>query len=132
MSYTWLPPLLNQIADVAGLDAALALANARGGSRVSFPAKLPKEHWLIDCVGHDAAALICEEFRGGNYGGQVDLPVGPTGSANAVRRAVDQMIKDGMSADQIAMKMKVHRTTVFRRKANLCLKDNQPDLFSTD
>lgn len=129
MSYTWLAPLLSEIAEVAGLDAALALAAARGGSRVSFPAKLPKTHWLIDCVGLEAATLICEEFRGGTYGGVVDLPVGPTGSANAVRREVDRMIKAGMSADQIAMKMKVHRTTVFRRKANLGLKDNQPDLF---
>ncbi len=132
MSYTWLAPLLNQIAEVAGLEAALALAAERGGSRVSFPARLPQKHWLIDCVGKEAAELICEEFRGGNYGAAVDLPVGPTGTANALRRDVDRMIRDGVSPDQIAMKMKVHRTTVFRRKANLGLKDNQPDLFDRD
>ena len=142
MSYSWLPPLLNTVADVAGLEAALALADARGGSRVSFPAKPPKGHWLIDCVGQSEAELICEHFRGGNSGRAVDVPVGPVSAANVVRRQIDQMLRAKVSPDEIAMKLKVHRTTVFRRKANLepegkrpdylQRKDNQLDLFNRD
>lgn len=116
MTYTWLPPLLNEIADVAGMDAALAMARARGGSRISIPAKCPPDHWIVQACGPDAAQKICDHFRVGNKGAVVDLPLGPNGSAEATRRRVDQMIRDGVPADQIARDAGVHRTTVFRRK----------------
>jgi len=139
MSYTWLPPLLNTIADVAGLDAALAIADARGGSRVSFPKNLGGDHWLVQCVGNEAAALLCDHFRNSINGGVVDIPVGPVSAANVVRRKIDQMLRNDVSPDEIARTLRVHRTTVFRRKANLepagkrpdylHAKDNQLDLF---
>ena len=129
MSYSWLPPLLNEIADVAGVEAALALADARGGSRVSIPAKAADTHWLVETLGRDSADKICEHFRSGYGGSVIDLPVGPSSSANATRKKVDQMIRDGVSADKIAQITRVHRTTVFRRKSKLRPCDNQPDLF---
>ena len=39
-----LPPLLNEIAEVAGVVAALAIAEARGGTRVHLPARAPDGH----------------------------------------------------------------------------------------
>ncbi|WP_224825615.1 hypothetical protein [Cognatishimia sp. MH4019] len=129
MSYSWLPPLLNEIADIAGIDAAIAISNVRGGSRVSIPAKAPDGHWLVDAVGRESADKICEHFRSGYGGAVIDLPVGPKSAANETRKKVDQMIRDGVSADKIAQTMNVHRTTVFRRKAKLSPDENQPDLF---
>ena len=102
MSYSWLPPLLNEIADVAGVEAALALADARGGSRVSIPAKAADTHWLVVTPGRDSADKTCEHFRSGYGGSVIDLPVGPSASANATRKKADQMIRDGVSADKIA------------------------------
>lgn len=122
MSYSWLPPLLNEIADVAGVDAALALAEARGGSRVSFPARVKKGHWLIDAVGEDAAEKLCDHFRTGTghgTGAVLDLPIGPSSSAFKTRRKVDALIKSGLSADKIAVEAGVHRNTVFRRKREM-------------
>lgn len=81
MSYDWLPPLLAEIAEVAGLDAALAMADARGGSRITIPARPRPDHWLVQAVGVDAAKLIADHFRVGNSGLIVELPVGPTGAA---------------------------------------------------
>lgn len=136
MSKTWLPPLLNEIADVAGLDAAIAISDARGGSRVTIPAKVKDDHWLVRACGKEAAEKLCDHFRSGNQGATIDLPVGPTSSANALRRKVDQMIRDGVSANQIAQRAGVHRTTVFRRKASILPADrvarsdeNQLSLF---
>ena len=57
MSYDWLPPLLAEIAEVAGLDAALALASARGGSRITIPAHPRADHWFARAVGMEAAQL---------------------------------------------------------------------------
>ncbi len=118
MSYDWLPPLLAEIAEVAGLDAALAMADARGGSRITIPARPRPDHWLVQAVGVDAAKLIADHFRVGNSGLIVELPVGPTGAAASTRRRIDDLLQQGVSADRIAREVRVHRTTVFRRKAS--------------
>lgn len=136
MSFTWLPPLLNTIADVAGNEAALALARARGGSRVSIPARAKDDHWLVEVVGREAADKICDHFRVGTNGTGValDIPTGPESPMNKLldnnRKSIDQMLADGVSVDLIARRVRVHRTTVFRRKAKTGIVDTrQSDLF---
>lgn len=119
MSYEWLPPLLAEIAEVAGLDAALALAEARGGSRITIPAYPRADHWFAQTVGMEAAKQISDHFRVGNSGAVVELPVGPSGAQAATRRRIDAMLRLGVSADRIAREVRVHRTTVFRRKASM-------------
>lgn len=137
MSFSWLPPLLNEIADVAGVDAALALADARGGSRVTIPAKLKADHWLNEVVGPEAAEKLCKHFRVGlerQKGAQLDIPLGPKSPLNSLlhtnQRKIDEMLSAGIRPDEIARTLKVHRTTVFRRQA--LLRDpppKTPDLF---
>ncbi|PIE13807.1 MAG: hypothetical protein CSA70_03570 [Rhodobacterales bacterium] len=136
MSYSWLPPLLNEIADVAGLDAALAMADARGGSRISIPARVGANHWLVETVGKDAADKICAHFRtgaDGQMGKVLDLPLRPDLDLAKRRKKIDQMIERGVSADKIAVATRTHRTTVFRRKAKMKTgeipNDPHPDLF---
>lgn len=143
MSYSWLPPLLSEIADVAGVNAALAIADARGGERVTIPAKVKPGHWLVQVVGMEAAEKISAHYRigyGGTGGASLTLPLGPASNPSQIRRRLDQMILDGVSADKIARVLRVHRTTVFRRKALLEAKpeaaegplkpdDRQLDLF---
>lgn len=122
MNYDWLPPLLAEIADVAGLPAALALAEARGGSRITIPARPGPDHWIVKTLGPDAAEQLCAHFRtgvGGTKGATLELPVGPSGSAASIRARIDAMLREGVSADRIAVSMRVHRTTVFRRKARI-------------
>ena len=137
MSYTWLPPLLAEIAEVAGLDAALALAEARGGSRITIPARPRPDHWFARAVSMEAAEKIAEYYRvgyGGTKGATITVPVGPDGgTARALRlqrTKIDAMIREGLSADRIAREMRVHRTTVFRRQAALDRRDTrQGNLF---
>lgn len=135
MSYTWLPPLLNEIADVIGVEATLVLCKKRGGARLSIPAKAKDDHWLVDAIGREATDKLCEHFRSGYGGTTIDLPVGPYSAAHDTRRRVDDMIRAGLSINEIAHTTRVHRTTVIRRKANLDpttirkASGNQPDLF---
>lgn len=122
MSYDWLAPLLAEIADVAGLPAALALAEARGGSRITIPARPGPDHWIVRTIGAEAAERLCAHFRVGECGTKgatIELPVGPSGSAAAIRAKIDGLLRQGVSADKIAVSMRVHRTTVFRRKARI-------------
>lgn len=129
MSYDWLPPLLAEIAEVAGLDAALALASARGGSRITIPARPRADHWFARTVGMEAAVLISDHFRVGNSGAVLDLPVGPSGAAATTRRRIDEMLRQGVSADRIAREVRVNRRTVFRRKSSLDPDPRQGNLF---
>ena len=92
MSYSWLPPVLAEIADIAGLDAAMALAEARGGQRVFIPASAGPDHWLVRTVGETAASLICEHYRGGTNGETIDVPAGPASSYRKQARKIRQMI----------------------------------------
>ncbi|HRM73257.1 MAG TPA: helix-turn-helix domain-containing protein [Paracoccus sp. (in: a-proteobacteria)] len=119
MSYDWLPPLLAEIAEVAGLDAALALAAARGGSRITIPAHPREDHWFTRAIGKEAALRLSDHFRVGNSGAVVELPLGPAGIGASTRRRIDELLRQGVSADRIACTVRVHRTTVFRRKASL-------------
>lgn len=134
MTKVWLAPLLNEIADVAGLPAALLIAEVRGGSQVYIPARPASDHWLTQTVGPEAAEAICAHFRvDGTRGATLVIPAGPESGMNSIGRRVDTLLKQGVSVDEIARQVKVHRTTVFRRKANLNLPSNndpnQPDLF---
>lgn len=46
-----LPSVLGEIADVAGIAAALAIADKVGGTRINIPARVQDDHWLVETVG---------------------------------------------------------------------------------
>lgn len=58
-----LPGVLGEIADVAGIPAALAIADQVGGTRINIPARAKDDHWLVQTVGREAADQICDYFR---------------------------------------------------------------------
>lgn len=102
-----LPPLLNEIAEVAGVVAALQIAEARGGTRVHFPARAPDGHWLVELVGREAADKLCVHFQvDRRRGNRVDVPLGPKNFyARARRQAL--ALRDEKSVMQIALELQV-------------------------
>lgn len=60
------PPLLAEIADVIGVDAALRLSEVKGGRGVYIPAHAAPDHWLSKLIRHDLTNALCEYFRVGN------------------------------------------------------------------
>jgi hypothetical protein len=119
MSYRWLPKVLAEIAEVAGLDAALRLAEVRGGTQVYIPPDPPADHWLVEAVGPDAARAISSYFAGGGSGSRVDLPLGPRGAQARMRGEVDRMIAAGKSEREIALATGYTCRGVRRRRARL-------------
>jgi len=114
-----LPGVLAQIANVAGEEAALAIAEARGGTRVYIPPKPDADHWMSRLVGHEAALAIGEELTGGFAGLPVDMPLGPAGLAAAARARIDAMIAEGKSESYIARATGYTTRAVRRRRAAL-------------
>lgn len=117
MGNHWLPALLAEIADVAGLDAALAIAEARGGTEVYIPPSAPDDHWLTETAGAAAAEAICAHFAGNGRGCRIEIPLGPKGAAARLRRQVDRMIADGKSEREIALATGYSGRGVRMRKA---------------
>jgi hypothetical protein len=131
-SFEGLPPLLCEIAEVAGLRAALALAEERGGNRVYFPApaQLSEGHPLVKIVGREAAMKICEHFA--PLGGmEVEMPRGPTGNRADQWRRLAQLIEAGAPSGVITRRLGICRRTVVRHRTRRRLADDrQIDLFS--
>jgi hypothetical protein len=129
MRYVWLANLYREIAEGAGLEAALGLARARGGLRISVPRNPRAAPWLTAAMGEKGAALICDL-----YGGElIDLPADPVSGQgrNARARRIREAIREGkLSANEIAAMAAVTRRAVFKAKAQLRETSPQPDLFS--
>lgn len=113
-----LPAVLEEIAQVAGLDAAWALARARGGTTIFLPRKPGKRHWLSDIVGHEAATKICAHFRG-NHTMSITVPMAARQQSAELWREALQRGPDGQylrSINETALHMGVHKDTVSKRR----------------
>ena len=97
-AFSWLPEVLAQIAAVAGIDAALAIARVKGGARCTFPPKVREDHWLAELVGRDTANAICKELATG-IGVELLIPRGE--HATRKRRFYD-LRAEGMSVEGAA------------------------------
>ncbi|MBX8799251.1 helix-turn-helix domain-containing protein [Ochrobactrum sp. MR28] len=126
MTYSALPGVLNEIAQVAGIDAAWEIARAQGGITVYIPYSATEDHWLTELVGLDNASKICEHFRVGNTGMRILIPMA------RYHQAKDRLVKAleaGMSAPEAASTAGVHERTAYRARRKLGLKNDQGSLF---
>tara|TARA_R110002049_G_scaffold203696_1_gene374267 strand:- start:641 stop:1027 length:387 start_codon:yes stop_codon:yes gene_type:complete len=126
-----LPGILSEIADVAGEHAAIAIAQARGGTQVYFPPVPADDHWICRLIGKTAAMRVCDQMTAGVGPRRVDVPLGPTGNVadmNKKRATVDRMIIAGRSERDIALATGYTTRQVRRRRANL-REDGQLSLF---
>jgi len=122
---TDLPGVLAEIADIAGEDAALAVAAARGGTQIYIPPAPDRDHWLSRLVGLQAAKAIADRLTCGVGGMRVELPLGPKGHAARVRAKVDRMIQDNRSERDIALATGYTIRGVRKRKAKLKPRDDR-------
>jgi hypothetical protein len=98
-----LPGILAEIADIAGEDAALAVAAARGGTQVYIPPSPDRDHWLSRLVGQQAARAIADRLTCGVGGMRVDLPLGPKGARGAAAGQGRPDDRDNRSERDIAL-----------------------------
>lgn len=124
-----LPGILAEIAELAGVYAAAAVAQAKGGARAYIPApeSLKPEHWLAVALGLDKALEFAARYRGEI----VEIPLGPwAGNKAAVDAAIKRGIADGKSAPQIAREVGVTERTVTNHKRKTRRVSQQYSLFS--
>lgn len=123
-----LPPVLAQIADVVGEDAALTIATLRGGTQVYIPPVVSADHWLAQAIGHQAANELADCLTCGIKGFRLEIPMGPMSSEAQARAQIDKMIAEGRSERDIAMATRYSIRTVRRHRAKI-RDDRQMSLF---
>jgi len=111
--YSWLPKIYREIAAVAGLDVALAIGRAKGGTRVRFASKASEDHWLRQLVGPEAAALVAELYPAE----WVILPLSPADGLKGRRRRAEQALDSGATADEAALIAGRHVRSIYRYRA---------------
>lgn len=116
-----LPGVLAEIAALAGEAAALKLAARYGGIRVYIPARVHEDHWLVACVGWEAAQKIAAHFSADGRGTHVVLPLGPCASYGQFRRTIaeriDKLDRERRTAREIARMVGVTQRAVHRNRA---------------
>lgn len=113
------PGILQEIADAAGIDAALKIAKAKGGTNVYLPGadSADRENWLKELVGEEAAAKIGRSCA--PKGVRVDIPLGPF-SRNALLSAeIRRRLDASENVSEIARAVGCAARTVVRQKHRL-------------
>lgn len=110
-----LPGTLARIAALASEAAALRVAQEKGGTRAYIPTPdhLTADHWLVRCAGWDGARAIAEEYGGG----QLPIPLGPTGTRGQVWAAMHRAMAEGKSAAEAARLAGVDERTARRHRS---------------
>lgn len=119
--------LLAEIADIpgVGVDAALAVARARGGTLAGIPSvnHLTASHWLVTAVGMEKARLISEGLVSAAKGDRFKIPVGPEAGVNAFiraqRAAIEEALESGATIGEAARIAGASRSSVMRAKERL-------------
>lgn len=116
--YDGLPALIVEMAEVAGLAAAMEIARARGGNRLYIPARAGDDHWLVATVGREAADKLCAHFATPS-GIELEMPRGPSGLRAETWRRMYQMIADGRSSTEITRALGISRDMVKYHRAKI-------------
>ncbi|WP_119167096.1 helix-turn-helix domain-containing protein [Algihabitans albus] len=104
-----LPELLAQIAEVAGLKAALALRRRLGGTLVHVARRPKAGSLLVETVGIEAARKIAGLFVADET---IEIPMG----AATQRALIVYLLTTGLKVQEIARLVGCHAETVRRLK----------------
>lgn len=123
-----LPPVARDLAELLGLDAALALVERWGGT----PLWVQRQPWpeLVQAIGREAAETLCATYTLE----RIDVPR-CVRSMRAVRdRAILEASSEGISGAQLALAHGLTRRQItnIRRGGRHAAADPQPDLFPSD
>lgn len=129
--------ILAELAEVAGVEAVLALCDRYGGTQVNVPRVAGPDHWLTQCVGAEAAAAIChymtvtdaDDHSRGARG--VLIPRGPMALTRQAKQRLVRELQAGTSVREAARRAGLTERTAWYAKAALkgTKKSDQGSLF---
>lgn len=109
-----LPPILNEIADVVGYDAVIAISATFGGGFIHIPKCGARIGKLEKLIGRPLAKKLSDHFGPGL---RLSIPHGPFGQQAGFCHQVYALDCLGLSSLKIARLLKISRRTVCRWRA---------------
>lgn len=128
---TYLSGFLGEIEQAAGLPATLKIAEAVGGTKVYFPSKPKRDHWLVKLVGIDKARAICEKVTPAKSGIEIMVPWGPCGSRRVAWSRINDMLDRGLNKPAVVRATGLDPRTIQRHK-NGQSGNYKPDPYQKD
>lgn len=126
-SRKYLTPLLNRIADVAGVEAAIYIGTRKASRIIYIPAKVKKTHWLSQALGFEKAQALCTEM-GPQH---ISIPPALAGQRKRTHDAIIALTEMSWTVDEIASSLGVARSTVYDNRGRAQMPEPaQTDLFS--
>jgi hypothetical protein len=116
----WFSPLLNRIADVAGVRAAMLLGREKACQMVYIPRQPGPKSWLVKLIGAESAAKLASEFGGS----QVLIPPALVGEKRRRGAAIAELTDKGYSINETARATGVARSTIIEHRARLRGRDD--------
>ncbi len=111
-----LPDLLEVVASAIGIEAALKLAAAHGGTRQFIPAHPRPGHWMVEMFGAEDANRLAQALNSAKNGDHYLIPMGPSrGSAERWQR-LKTLIDSGATNREITRATGYHRSTIQRHR----------------
>lgn len=122
-----LPDSAQELVEIGGLAAALALVNFRGGRRVKWPRHPKPDHFLVPVIGFEALQAYCAVYDGS----EISIPKCQSALQALKHQAILSDSQGGMNNVQLAEKY--HYTEAGMRSLRKRLEGHVPcpnmDLF---
>ena len=121
-----LPQSIQDLLPIIGVDAALALVNARGGIAITVPLDPKPGHWMSAIIGYPELQALSA-----NYGGeQIEVPRCHRALQAAREQQILADVDAGHTINSIALRHGYTRRGINKmRERHRNKPDNQPDLF---
>ncbi len=127
-----LPQSLVELIGLIGLDSAMALVDAHGGTTITVPMRYRADHWLARLIGEEAARALIDHYGGD----RIEVPR----CAAALRAQRDRAILDawrrGHSQARLARQYRLTergvRKIIRRAERSERLAKMQPTLFGLE
>ena len=114
----WLPALLRAMTEEFDLDTALRFAGTFGGEYLYLPREASAEHPVAATFGLPVLRWLMASPFGGTQT-RIVVPRGPDQDRAQREAAVAQLTAEGLTASQIARRLKVHVRTVHSARTRI-------------
>ncbi|PRA86942.1 hypothetical protein CQ054_07020 [Ochrobactrum sp. MYb29] len=106
--------------ELIGYDLTIKLCRQHGGRDIYIPYSAADDHWLVLCIGREAADMLCKHFSVGvRSGTRLLLPMGKAQEGQKSASLICTMTDKGRTANHIASALRIHVRTVYRARKKL-------------
>ncbi|KAA6405045.1 helix-turn-helix domain-containing protein [Candidatus Tokpelaia sp.] len=114
--YAHMPEILQEIANIAGIEATEAIMRSFGGRNIYIPGHIARAQWMVELCGEAAARKLIDHFTFDGRGATYLIPMGERATK---QKKLAEYLKQGLSPPAAAKRAGVHMRTAYRARKNI-------------